>query len=89
MSAPYQIWMTDTPDGWFVTSRLKGKQRNSPRYLRADLTCGDCGYQHARGKLSGDGHKCEHANWLDAFALWFEPPDNSPACMAFTPKVTP
>jgi len=58
MSAPFEVWLTDTDEGWVVTSALKGLQRGSPRYLRADMPCSEC-YHLWQDTEDADNWECD------------------------------
>jgi hypothetical protein len=70
MSAPYEVWVKD---GRWHTGESKAVPRT--RYLRADLTCGECDYFH---HTVADGYRCD---WK-----WQSAGSAIPACMAFVPK---
>lgn len=70
MSAPDGVWIPFSPDGEMVgLAEERNECGDAVRYLRADLTCGECGIFH------NAMHKCRHNNVNDG---------DAPACMAFT-----
>ena len=71
MSAPWEVWGADLlgNNKWVFTDDKR--VGSTSRYLRADLTCGECAN-------NGDENKCGHLHIYTASHL--------PACMAFQPK---
>ena len=82
MTAPGEVFVViaevdGEPYGVFSSERRAGKYDRHARYLRADLTCGEC----KLGIEDDDG--CPHIHAVD---LDYAPHHDSPACMTFVPK---
>jgi len=83
MSAPHETFIAEiqtTPLGYH-----NGAEPKLVRYLRADLTCGECGSHY-------DEMKCPNQmEYFDKHGESFKlaPIATTPACMAFVPKETP
>lgn len=80
MSAPFELWLNE----YGVKSREMVS--NGSRYLRADLTCGECAWKSVNSE-----RKCAHSwpqNIMQNGGPFFTPDDDYPACMAFVPRET-
>jgi hypothetical protein len=83
MSAPWEVWIS--PSEWPVTLEAHPSPGGDRvRYLRADLTCGDCGKHGNHNGCAHDYHLHDAVNIVAQKHVW--PNHGSPACMAFTPK---
>lgn len=83
MSAPFEVWIDDDGDR-VINTRGEYFAPDLVRYLRADLTCGECAKQ-------GNAHKCDHTMNFPVGEGFGQlvPAECWPACMAFAPKVKP
>ena len=79
MSAPHELWLLgpdDTPPTWTVDDMCIDYGGTGVRYLRADLTCGECRLQNEQLALSCP---CNRYGGNPAVNV-------RPACMAFVPR---
>ena len=76
MSAPFEVWAFQYFDkSWSIDSE---KMAGHKRYLRADLTCGECGEYQTR--------KCAHLLGHPSSPMLMRPDKSAVACMAFVPR---
>lgn len=79
MSAPWEVWVVECIDG-YCEAHLRFLPPATIRFLRADLTCGEC---------SGGPVGAWFINQGGCSTWTHRPSRNTPACMAFQPKEKP
>jgi len=77
MSAPHEVWIFEHRDGDVVLTKLRSETQ-CVRYLRADLTCGECALDIDTTPA------CPFS--AEEYNL---PRKENPACMAIVPKEQP
>ena len=79
MSAPFEVNLCSEciEDALACALHSKGQERKT-RYLRADLTCGECGEYQTR--------KCAHLLGHPSSPMLMRPDKSAVACMAFVPR---
>lgn len=94
MSAPHEVWIHSPIRGQAAYAEVRNGRDlfilSGPidaRYLRADLTCGDCAYKSINTRKA-----CAHAINAQTVCgrivpeFWLTPDDNAPSCMAIKVK---
>jgi hypothetical protein len=83
MSAPHEVTLCPQCIEEYESAHI-GTPKDSVRYLRADLTCGECAKHGKHNECAHDYANHDAVMASAAKNVW--PNHGSPACMAFVPK---